>query len=161
MALVITLFYFGLLQGEQMVNDLSLHTPLFLTAFIALGSIKIFLGCYVVLKWLNEYYEITPEYIAHKNGIFFKKQENYRLSLVRSINIADSFFGELLNFGTITLYDIRLNKYLDMYLIHNPRRYVKILEEILPNLEVKQDRVWIPGLKKEEVTIIENTPKEE
>ncbi|MEK9176041.1 MAG: hypothetical protein AAB520_01215 [Patescibacteria group bacterium] len=160
LAVIIIGFYFALITGEQLANNLSLHTSLFLSAFGALGIIKIFLGCYVVLKWLNEYYEITPEFIVHKTDIIFKKQVNYRIDLVRSINVFDTFIGELLNFGTITLYDVRLNKYLDMYLIHNPRRYAKVLKELLPHLEIEEDRVWIPGLKRKETPIFESYPSE-
>ncbi len=159
--LIVVGFYFSLAQGEQFLNNISLHTQFFISSLFVIGILKVLAGCYVVLKWLNEYYEITPEYIAHKKGIVFRKQENYRLDLVRNISVADSFLGEILNFGTITLYDIRLNKYLDMYLIHNPRRYAKVLKQLLPDLEVKEDRVWIPALKRKEVSLFENPRSEE
>ncbi|MBI3888120.1 PH domain-containing protein [Candidatus Microgenomates bacterium] len=122
---------------------------LFLSVFGVVGICKIFLSIYIVLLWLNEYYEITPENIIHKRGIIFRKSEMYRLSKVREIKVHDSFLGELLNFATITLYDIRLQKYLDLYLIHNPKRYERILKTLRPSLEVQTDRVHIPFTREE------------
>ena len=77
----------------------------------------------------------------------------YNIDKVRAIDVQDSFLGELFNFATITLYDLRLRKYLDMYLIHNPRRYEKILKTLKPDLEAKEDRIRFPFMPKEENSI--------
>ena len=62
----------------------------------------------------------------------------------------DTFLGEMFNFATVTLFDIRFQKYLDMYLIHNARRYAKVLQQLRPEIEIKEDHVWMPFLKREE-----------
>lgn len=155
LAVIFISFNFLLIQGEEFVYGLSLNFLLFLVIFGLIGLFKIFLTIYVVLKWLVEYYEITPEYIAHKHGIFFKKQEMYRLDLVRRMDVQESLLGEIFNFGTITLYDMRLNKFLDLYLIHNSRRYAKVLKTILPNLEVREDKVWTPIPMSEDIAPVE------
>ena len=139
-------FYFALVRGEEIVNIALTHTYLFLVVFGILGIIKILTTSYVVLQWLYEYYEITPDEIVHKNGIIFKKIEKYRFDNIRAISLSESFIGELLNFGTITLYDIRMQKYLDMYLIHNPKRYYKVIKELNPDIEYKTDETIIPLL---------------
>lgn len=146
MAAIVIGSYFFIIQGAQYLHTTSLNTSLFLLVFAVAGIIKILIDIYVVLLWLNEYYEITPEYIVHKYGLFYRKQEHYRLDHVRAIDVDDSLLGEIFNFATITLYDIRLNKYLDMYLIHNARRYAKVLKELRPHLELKEDKVWVPSL---------------
>lgn len=151
LASAVIIFYLSLVQGEQFISGISSNIYLFLGAFAFIGFIKIALTIYVILLWLNEYYEITPDYIMHKHGIIFKKQEHYRLDHVRGMDVVDTFLGEMLNFGTIVLYDIRLNKYLDMYLIHNPRRYAKVLKQLRPHIELKEDHVWNPLVQKEEI----------
>lgn len=158
LAVIVIAFYFMLVQGNQFLNGLS--QSVFLFFFGIIGIIKIALTVYVILKWLEEYYEMTPEYIVHKHGLIFKKQEQYRLDHVRRMTVQDSFLGELFNFGTITLYDIRFNKYLDLYLIHNARRYAKVLKELLPELETKEDSVWIPFKGRKEVFPVEETQQE-
>jgi len=144
-------FYFLLVKGETYVQSLSTNTVLFLTVFGIIGLIKIALSIYVVLQWLNEYYEITPEAIIHKRGIIFRKSERYDLGKIRAISVQDTFFGELCNYATMSLYDIRLNKYLDMYLIHNPDRYARILRTLRPALEMKSNRIRLPGVQKRDL----------
>lgn len=148
-AVIVIFFYFSLIQGDALIPLISENSMLFLTVFISVGIFEMFLDIYVILKWLYEYYEITPEHIVHKKGIIFRKTEQYRLDYVRAMDVEDTFLGEIFNFATITLYDIRLNKYMDMYLIHNPDRYAKILKTLRPHIEIKKDRVWFPFLPKE------------
>jgi len=148
--IIIISFYFALVRGEQIINFAFSSAPIFLTVFILLGFFKVLTGIYIILSWLNEYYEITSECIFHKKGIIFKKTEQYRLDHLRVMHVQDSLIGELLNFGTISLFDIRLNKYLDMYLIHNPKRYARIIKELRPELETKQERTNLPFVPKED-----------
>ncbi len=154
-AVIVLIYYFAVIQGEQFIKGISANNTIFILVFTIIGFLKILASSYVILKWLHEYYEITPEHVVHKHGIIFKKSENYRLNLVRVMSVEDSFFGELLNYATITLYDIRLKKYLDMYLVHNARRYAKILKEIKPDLEIKEDHVWLPFKKVEDIGTLE------
>lgn len=154
-AIIITVFYFALIQGGTVTEFAASNIVVFLVAFGLVGILKILIAIYVVLQWLNEYYEITPEYIVHKHGIIFKKQEHYRLDHVRGMDVQDVFIGELFNFATITLFDIRLKKYLDMYLIHNARRYAKVLKQLRPDIEIREDHVWIPMREDEEISPIE------
>ena len=151
-AILIIISYVALITGGNLINYNEANTPMFLSIFTVLGIIKVVISAYVVLEWLNEYYEITPDHIVHKSGIIFRKTEQYRLDHVRGMDVADSFLGEIFNFATVTLYDIRMNKYLDMYLIHNARRYAKVLKQLRPHIEMREDRVWIPMVNKEELT---------
>lgn len=157
LAALIVGFYYLLVEGDKYISGLSANSIIFLSAFGIVGVFKTIITGYVVLRWLNEYYEVTPEYIIHKHGLMFKKQEHYRLDHVRRMDVQDSFLGEMLNFGTITLFDIRFNKYLDLYLIHNARRYAKILKELLPHLEIKEDHVWNPLMKDEEIAPVKES----
>lgn len=156
LALIVIGFYYLIVQSNSLVNDITLASNIFLGFFILIGIFKIIIGCYVVLLWLNEYYEITPEHVIHRKGIIFKTQEQYQIDHVRRISVQDSFIGELLNFATITLYDIRLNKYLDMYLIHNARRYAKVFQQLRPHIEIKEDHVWLPFVKHEQTAVEES-----
>lgn len=152
-AIVVGIYY--LVIKSEFISDSSLDSLIFLSLFGLTGLVKIIITCYVVLLWLNEYYEITPEYIYYKKGLIFKKKEQYRIDHIRRITVEDSFIGELFNFATITLYDIRFNKYLDMYLVHNARRYAKVLQELQPEIEIKEDHVWLPFIKHGEMGVAE------
>lgn len=151
LAFVIVGFYFILIQGEQFAQGVSSNSFLFLTVFGISGLVKISLSIYIVLAWLNEYYEITPEAIIHKQGIIKRRSQRFDLSKIRGVSVEDTFLGEMCGYATVTLYDLRLNKYLDMYLIHNPDRYVRILRMLRPNLEMKSDRIRVPGIEKRDL----------
>ncbi|MGE5041495.1 MAG: PH domain-containing protein [Candidatus Levyibacteriota bacterium] len=140
-AVIVTAVYFGIVTGGNWLNYNEANTILFLSTFLGTGLLKIIADAAIILLWLNEYYEITPDYIIHKKGIIFRKTEQYRISNVRMMDVADTFFGELLNYGTVTLFDIRLEKYLDMFMIHNPDRYAKVLKQLRPEIEMKEDRM--------------------
>jgi membrane protein YdbS with pleckstrin-like domain len=142
--------YFLIVQSKLFADNPGWDAIVFLSFFALAGLVKISITCYIVLLWLNEYYEITPEYIYYRKGLIFKKREQYRIDHIRRITVEDSFLGELFNFATITLFDIRFQKYLDMYLIHNARRYAKVLQQLRPEIEIKEDHVWMPFLKREE-----------
>jgi hypothetical protein len=148
LALIMIGFYFLLIQSGNYTNNAISNPAVFLISFTLIGVFKIGLSIYIVLEWLNEYYEITPEAVIHKRGVIIRRSEKYNLDKVRAMEVEDSFFGELMNFATITLYDIRLNKYLDMYLIHNPKRYAQILHTLRPHLELKSDRIKLPFMSK-------------
>lgn len=106
---------------------------------LSLGAL--FLNVYVVLEWLNEYYEITPHAVFHKRGVFFKKEDRYTFQNIKMISIEQGVFGKMLNYGTIVMLDWRLQKYADLYLIHNPMKYLHILEEVLPNVDEQKSTI--------------------
>lgn len=150
LAILVVGSYFLIVQAEILVQDVSRNPVLFLITFSGLGITKIILTVYIVLQWLNEYYEITPEAVIHKKGVINRTTERYTLDKIRRITIEDTFLGEMLNFATISLYDLRLNKTLDMYLIHNPDRYAKILKTLKQELETRTDRKMLPFISKRE-----------
>lgn len=153
LAVIVIGAYYIVFQSGLVLNNLGLGFWIFISIFGLIGLVKILITIYIVLLWLNEYYEITPEYIYHKSGIIFRKSEQYRIDHIRRITVEDSFLGEMFNFATITLYDIRFQKYLDMYLIHNARRYAKVLQELRPEIEIKEDHVWLPFIKHTEMSM--------
>ncbi len=108
--------------------------------FIVMGTIKLSIITSTVIQWLYEYYELNPEYLIHKRGFFYKKQEKYKMSNVRAIKLSEGILGEIFDFGTITVYDIRMQKYLDLYWVHNPNRYLKIFADLKPDIEIKKEK---------------------
>ena len=105
----------------------------------------------MVLEWLNEYYEITPKNIIYKRGLIFREIDRFSLDKVRAVGVQQGIFGKLINSGTVTLYDVRLNKYIDLFQIHNPMKYLHVLEDLIPNLEERKT-VLREHMKEEEVS---------
>lgn len=143
--------YWLLSQTENYLGIAYARTFIFLIVLGFSGIIKIGLTIWTVLQWLNEYYEITPEYIYHKKGIIFREIKQYRIDQIRRVEIQDSFLGEIFNFATVSILDMRLNKTLDFYLIHNPIRYLAILKAIRPTIETEEEHTRLPFLPQEHV----------
>ena len=120
---------------------ISPHTLLFL----ALTVLKIYLSIWIILQWLNEYYEITPTSIVHRSGIIFRHEEKYELASIGSLNLQQGFISKFLNYGTLYFYDKTARRYVYFYLIHNPVRYYHIIESLIPPVnkvkEVLRERV--------------------
>lgn len=131
MAAIFTILFFTVVSfnPSASMNEKILSYNVFF--FIVLGALKIGFTVYVILLWLNEYYEITPKAVIHKKGLFYRDSQRYELEFVRTIKVYQGLFGRILNYGTIELHDIRRNKRVEMYLIHNPNRYVHILEKLI------------------------------
>lgn len=106
--------------------------------YVALVIVKTFITFFIILQWLNEYYEITSTVLYHRRGLLFKVEEQYPLENMQRLEIFQSFFGKLFNYGTISLYDPRRKWYEDMSYIHNPMRYAKILEDLIPSADVRK-----------------------
>lgn len=128
--------YFSSVSSDflpEVINNLILSYNLLF--FLALVFLKTVLTVYVIMKWLNEYYEIWPNFIIHKRGFIFKNEERHPLSHIRSLKIEQGFLGRKFGFGTITVYDWYLERYTSLYLIHNPIKYYNIIGSLIPKTE--------------------------
>lgn len=85
----------------------------------------------IIINWLEEYYEITPDEVIHKRGLFFKKEERYPLEHIRSIGLSQGILGRIFNYGTLTLHNWLKDRYIYLYLIHSPTKYHQILQSLI------------------------------
>ncbi|MBI4079517.1 MAG: PH domain-containing protein, partial [Candidatus Levybacteria bacterium] len=121
LAAIVLIFYFSPLFLQQLPSDIKLDLLSQNRFFVLLLLItKVLLTLYVVLQWVNEYYEITPHKIHHKKGIIWRKEMDFEITHLRSIGIQQGILGRLFNYGSLRFFDWRLQKYFHMYLIHNP-----------------------------------------
>ena len=131
-ALIIIFYSFlvptGVVESILGSNYGVLNTFLFIIFIIG----KTLLMVYIVVIWLNEYYEITPTEVIHKSGLIFRKEERHALSHVDSIDIEQGFLGRVFNYGNIILHHWYIEKKTVLYLIHNPLKYLRILQDLLP-----------------------------
>lgn len=103
--------------------------------FILLVILKTFFMIYVIVTWLEEYYEITPKEVIHRKGFLFRREERYTLEHIGSIILEQGLLGRIFNFGTLKLFDWALEENVYIYLIHSPLKYHHILETLLPDAD--------------------------
>ena len=109
--------------------------------FIILVLIKSFFTIFIIIQWLNEYYEITTKEVVYRKGLIFKKEDRHLFEHIGSVKLEQGIFGRIFNFGTIRLFNWTREKNMYMYLIHNPSKYINILEELLPEAD-KEKKVF-------------------
>lgn len=137
----VVLFHGLLLATEENTQFKFSIDPLGLTIFLLVVLSKIALSIYIVDQWVDDYYEIRPDKITHRSGLIFKHEVSYLTTRIRSIHVRQSFLGKLLNYGTISIFDWDLNKYVYLYQIHNPMRYAHVLKQIIPSLDEEKHTV--------------------
>ena len=137
-ALVI-LFYSFLVPTGIVENIFGSSYGLYNTILFILFIIgKILVTIFVVTVWLNEYYEITPNEVIHKSGLIFRKEERHVLGHIDSVELHQTLLGRIFNYGNLSLFNWVLEKHTTLYLIHNPKKYLAILQDLLPQSDQKK-----------------------
>lgn len=109
--------------------------------FVFLVVIKTALLIFVIIQWLNEYYEITTNEIIYRKGLIFKREERHLFEHIGSVKLEQGLFGRIFNFGTIRLFNWTRERFVYMYLIHSPQKYMHILDRLLPSAD-KEKKVF-------------------
>lgn len=135
---LLILWHIGL--AFYVTNISLLHTVIVigLPALIFLVFVKTFITIFIILQWLNEYYEISSDMIEYRRGIFFRRVEHFPTNDIKFIDVEQEVLGRIFNFGTITLLNVRRMQFAQMYMIHNPMRYAQVIEDIVPGLVEKK-----------------------
>lgn len=120
---------------ERVPAEISLfNIPL----FILLVILKTLAMVYIIVLWLEEYYEITTKEVFHRKGFIIKKEERFTLDHIGTLKMEQDILGRIFNYGTLKLYDWSNEKDIYLYLIHNPLKYYKILKTLLPEADVEE-----------------------
>jgi hypothetical protein len=131
-----TIILYSFFSSQDISKQLNTNITIFnIPIYVLLVVVKSCLSLFVIIRWLEEYYEITPVAIIHKNGLIFKKEEGHSLDHLGSLQMEQSIFGKIFNYGTLKLYNWMSEKEVVLYLIHNPFKYHKVLETLLPKVD--------------------------
>lgn len=99
---------------------------------------KIILTVYIVLDWLNEYYEINKEFIYHRRGIIWTSEQKYAIANIQSVKLEQGLWGKIFNAGNLRFFDAEVKREFLIYMIHNPKRYFDILDSMLPKVDAER-----------------------
>lgn len=143
-AVVGVIFLYVMVVSTSAVDNfltLSVPSSVVISIFLLITIIKMFVVVFVIIQWLNEYYEITPKEVIHKSGLIYRKEERHTLDHLGSLEVQQGIFGRLFNYGTIRLFNWALEKNVELYLIHNPMKYHTILSTLLPQADTSKNIV--------------------
>lgn len=103
--------------------------------FGAAVILKILFTIYIIVDWLDEYYEISETEIGHRKGTFIKHSENVKLEHLTSLRMEQGFLGKMFNYGTIQVHDWFRGRDYFLYQIHNPKKYEAVLTKLMPKAD--------------------------
>lgn len=89
----------------------------------------------VALKWVNDYYEVGHDEVAHVKGIVSRTKQSYPFHDIQSITVHQGFLGRLLKYGEVNLYIPTLGHDLHFREVSNPERFVELVKNINPKVE--------------------------
>ncbi len=139
LGLILSLVFFFNPQIQDRLGDLILYVNIPFFCFVII--LKTIVMLMVIIRWLNEYYEITPKYVIHKRGFFFKKEERYTLVHLGKVRLEQGLLGRLLNYGNVKVFNWALEKEITLYLVHNPTKAVKVLKDLLPETDEEKETI--------------------
>lgn len=137
-AIGIIAFPWFIFSTDILASTAGFFQPFTIPFFIILVILKIFIMGYVIIQWLEEYYEISPREVIHRKGLFFKKEQRFTLKHLGKVTVQQNLLGRIFNYGSLTLYDWVTENNVELYLIHNPLKYHRILEEIAPEADLEK-----------------------
>jgi len=139
LGLILSLVFFFNPQIQDRLGDSILYINIPYFCFVIILKTIVMLA--IIIQWLNEYYEITPKYVIHKRGFFFKKEERYTLAHLGKVRLEQNLLGKLLNYGNVKVFNWALEKEITLYLIHNPTKGVKVLRDLLPETDEEKETI--------------------
>ena len=107
-------------------------TALFLAdaiANIGLQTLDGALLIILILQWSHTTYVITPDEIIMHQGILHARKTTYKTDKIESINVEQSLFGRLFNYGTIKFYSPALTENIYLMNISDPLHYSEVIEK--------------------------------
>ncbi len=132
-ALIITVGYIMLINSPVEAEIFRSLTGLVILWLVF--TFEIFLTIYAALQWINDYYELNTHNIVHRKGLIFRKIEKHPMEKLSFLTVDQGILGKILNYGTITFLDARREKLLDLYSIHDPNKYLEVVESLKPNID--------------------------
>jgi membrane protein YdbS with pleckstrin-like domain len=108
-----------------------------IVAYIAIAGLglKISTSIWVIMQWLSEYYEIHPQEIVHRRGVFMQHREVFNVRDVKSMTIKQNLLGRMFRFGTVILFNPALDQKIAIHDVTNPHKHLEMIAQFIPGIE--------------------------
>ncbi len=98
------------------------------TLFLSLIGIKLTIICYLVLRWSSEHIAIDDDFIIHKKGILFIKQNHIKLDTIEEISFEQGILGRIFRYASIHIK--QSNSETDfLHAIPYPKQFIYLVEK--------------------------------
>jgi len=108
--------------------------------FIIISTLQVLVVIYAFLRWFFNYYTITEDQIIHHRGLFFIRRNYFAIKNIESVTMDQSLMGRVFRYGKLGLYSPTLNQSVILKNIYDPRKYMKIIKDLIPKMNNSQNQ---------------------
>ena len=108
--------------------------------YILISIIKSAILLFSIILWVRDYYELSPGLIIYKTGIFKRHTSSFKLNNISVLDIDQSFFGRMFNYGTVELQNPFISKHFFITNVPNPKKCLRFIRESMEEAELRTNR---------------------
>lgn len=128
-----SLFKVVIVQIEQYVGS-DIYGMIGIVEIIVLQILNIGLILQIIFSWLNTTYIINPREVIFSTGFVSRVSTTYEFANLQSMNVSQSVWGRLFNFGSIRLFNPVLKEEVTLDLIPNPDQVGRFIQQFQPEI---------------------------
>lgn len=102
----------------------------FLPAFVLITLFQVVFLIVIVLRWLNNYYELREGELVYVSGVISKKETAYAYANIQSTSMHQSAIGRYFHYGDVTIYIPTIGHDIVMNEISQPAKFVRLIKEL-------------------------------
>lgn len=100
-----------------------------ITAIVVIQCINLIATIFLTLHWVKTIYVIRPKSITEHTGIVAFVENEYSTERVESVNVKQSIFGKIFNYGTIQIFSPVQKADFNLEDIPHPYTYAHIISK--------------------------------
>lgn len=86
------------------------------------------------LHRMGHYYKVTCNHLLHSKGIISKDVKRVFLPTISDIDLQQSFFQRIFNYGTVVVYRYGEKGVIEIKNINSPMKFIKFLQDKMSNI---------------------------
>lgn len=124
-----------ILAPEISITFISILIQIAILVLVSFGIISL------LMKWAGTSYVIKDNEIIVQNGLFNIKQKIYPLEGHEEVKIYKSFFGKIFDYGTLSIYQPMLQKYVTLENIQDPDLFAEVVRQTKSKESLSSEKV--------------------
>ncbi len=127
---------------EFSITFISILIQIIILVFVSFGIISL------LTKWAGTSYVIKDNEIIVQQGLFNIKQKIYPLSSHEEVKIYKSFLGKIFDYGTLSIYQPMLQKYITLDNIQDPDLFAEVIRQNKSKESISSEKIIFSEKKK-------------
>lgn len=131
-----------ILPPEASITFISILIQIIVLNLVSFGIVSL------LVKWAGTSYVIKDNEIIVQQGLFNIKQKIYPLEGHEEVEIYKSFLGKIFDYGTLSIYQPVLQKYVTLENIQDPDLFAEVIRQTKSKESLSSEKVIFSRKKK-------------